>query len=277
VRNRLYLQQARSAGDKSKPRFVEVGEAAGLVPLPMKSPHIELRDFDNDGLLDLSTSMLKFDGETPRPIIFRGKPSKAGMPVFEVTGLDANDFPNDEDRKTTRTVAFFEKMLKDKKVFYAAPGPSGDYDRDGKLDFFLASWWPEADSLLLHNETEDRYWLDVAVQGNYQPRIPSNDPQQPDSPASGSNRQGIGSMVRIYYPGKLGDPKELLGSAEIMLGYGYVSSHEAVAHFGLGGVKIVDVEVTLPHGRGKRIMTNVKADQRLVIPESPPNPQNNSR
>ncbi len=49
VRNRLYLQQARVAGDTTKPRFVDVSEAAGLVPLPMKYPHIELNDFDNDG------------------------------------------------------------------------------------------------------------------------------------------------------------------------------------------------------------------------------------
>lgn len=261
VRNRLYLQQARAAGDTSKPRFVEVGEVAGLVPLPMKSPHVELNDFDNDGHLDLSTSMVKFDGETPRPIIFRGKPSKNGIPVFEVTGLDANDFPNDEDRKTTRTVTFFDKMLKDKKVFYSAPGPSGDYDRDGKLDFFLASWWPEADSLLLHNETPGGHWLDVALECNG------------DSDGiKAVNRQGIGSMVRIYTAGKSGDPKELLGSAEIMLGYGYVSSHAAEAHFGLGGVDIVDVEVTLPHGRGRLTQTNVKTDQRLVIQQSLPLP-----
>ncbi len=255
VRNRLYLQQARAADDTSRPRFVEVGEAAGLVPLPMKSPHIELRDFDNDGLLDLSTSMIKFDGETPRPIIFRGKPSKDGMPVFEVTGLDANDFPNDEDRKTTRTVAFFEKMLKDKKVFYAAPGPSGDYDRDGKLDFFLASWWPEADSLLLHNETPGGHWLEVALecQGDV-------------------NRQGIGSMVRIYAAGNTGDAKSLLGSGEIMPGYGYVSSHAADVHFGLGPADKVDVEVTLPHGRGKITKTSVKADQHLVIQQQARNP-----
>jgi hypothetical protein len=258
VRNRLYLQQARAAGDTSKPRFVDVSEAAGLVPLPMKSPHIELNDFDNDGQLDLSTSMIKFDGDTPRPVIFRGKPSKDGMPVFEVTGLDANDFPNDEDRKTTRTVTFFDKMLKDKKVFYAAPGPSGDYDRDGKLDFFLASWWPEADSLLLHNETPGGHWLDVALDCNGDPNI------QP-SGLGGTNRQGIGSMVRIYTAGKLGDHKELIGSAEIMLGYGYVSSHSADAHFGLGTAEKVDIEVTLPHGRGKLTRTDVKADQRLVI------------
>ncbi len=45
--------------------------------------------------------MVKFAGETPHPVIFRGQPSKEGLPAFEVTGLDANDFPTDEDRKTT--------------------------------------------------------------------------------------------------------------------------------------------------------------------------------
>jgi hypothetical protein len=70
-------------------------------------------------------------------------------------------------------------------------------------------------------------------------------------------------MVRIYKAA--GDAKILLGSAEIMLGYGYVSSHSADVHFGLGKTETVDVEVTLPHGRGKLTQSGVKVNQRLVM------------
>ena len=33
------------------------------------------------------------------------------------------------------------QMIKERKIMYAAPGPSGDYDCDGRLDLFIASWW----------------------------------------------------------------------------------------------------------------------------------------
>ena len=38
-------------------------DSAGLVGLPMKSPHVEVQDFDNDGWPDIYTSIVKF---TPR-------------------------------------------------------------------------------------------------------------------------------------------------------------------------------------------------------------------
>ena len=54
-------------------------------------------------------------------------------------------------------------MLKDGKVNYMAAGPTADFDRDGRLDVFLCSWWPQKPSLLLRNETEGGHWLQVAV------------------------------------------------------------------------------------------------------------------
>jgi len=129
-----------------------------------------------------------------------------------------------------------------------AAGPSADFDRDGKLDLFLANWWLESRSLLLRNETPGGNWLDLRVEG-----------------ANGINRMGIGARVAIYPAGKLGEAAALLGSREIGIGYGYCSGQEAVAHFGLGQEKSVDVEVTLPHGKGKLTRKGVTANQRLTI------------
>ena len=56
-------------------------------------------------------------------------------------------------------------MLKEKKIIYMAPGPTGDFDNDGRLDLFLPNWWPESRSLLLRNETPGGNWLDVAGGG----------------------------------------------------------------------------------------------------------------
>jgi hypothetical protein len=76
---------------------------------------------------------------------------------------------------------------------------------------------------------------------------------------------GVGSQVKVYPAGKLGDAAALLGCREISIGYGYCSGQEAVAHFGLGKVESVDLEITLPHGKGKIVQKAVKADQRLTI------------
>ena len=53
---------------------------------------------------------------------------------------------------------------------------------------------------------------------------------------------GIGSRVKVFPAGKLGEASSLLGSRDLGAGYGYASGQPAVAHFGLGGVEEVDLE-----------------------------------
>ena len=95
----------------------------------------------------------------------------------------------------------------------------------------------------------------MAVQGAASPSV------------RGVNRNGIGTVVRVYAAGKLGQPAALLGSREISAGYGYTSGQEAIAHFGLGSVERCDLEIVLPHGRGKLEQRDVAAQQRLVVSE----------
>jgi hypothetical protein len=76
---------------------------------------------------------------------------------------------------------------------------------------------------------------------------------------------GIGSRVSIYEAGKVGQPTALLGCREIAAGYGYASGQPTIAHFGLGQQDAVDVEVILPHGKGKLQQKNVKANQRVTV------------
>ena len=65
--------------------------------------------------------------------------------------------------------------------------------------------------------------------------------------------------------GKLGKVNRLIGCQDISVGYGYASGHAALAHFGLGKEKAIDVEVILPHGKGILVQKNVKANQRVTI------------
>jgi len=231
-----------------EPVFVEVTESAGLVPLAMKAPHVELQDFDNDGLIDIYASMVTFADGRPHPVIFRNLGISGGLPKFQADALTVNDYPTEGDKAEKATGKFFDKMIAEGKVIYMAPGPSADFNRDGKLDLFLGNWWPESRSLLLKNETAGGNWLEVQVQGG-----------------RGVNRQGIGSRVCIYEPGKLGQAEALIGCREIAVGFGYCSGQEPIAHFGLGKLEVCDIEVRLPHGRGKLTKSNVAAGQRLTL------------
>lgn len=245
VANRLYLNRGTTKG---VPRFEDVTKAAGLIPLPLKGPHVEIQDFDNDGLPDIYTSIVKFAAGQPHPVIFRNTGNKSGVPQFQQFALGVNDFPTDEDRAIKRSGTFFEKMVQDRKIVYSAPGPTCDFDRDGRLDMLLANWWTELPSMLLKNETKSGHWLDVRVTGG-----------------NGVNAMGIGSRVDLYEAGRAGDDKARIGSREIAAGYGYASSQQAIAHFGLGTRTECDVIVTLPHGKGRVIRKSVKADQRIAI------------
>jgi enediyne biosynthesis protein E4 len=245
VANRLYLNRGIMDG---VPAFEDVTDAVGLKPLPLKGPHVEIQDFDNDGRPDIYTSIVKLAGGRPHPVIFRNVGNRDGLPRFEETALAANDFPTEEDRAIKRSGTFFEKMVAEKKIMYSAPGPTCDFDHDGRLDMVLPNWWTELPSLLLKNETPGGHWLEVRVEG------------------SGKvNRMGIGSRVELYEAGQAGDRSALLGSREIATGFGYASSQEAVAHFGLGDRRLCDVVVILPHDRGRILRKSVNADQRLTI------------
>jgi hypothetical protein len=243
---RLYLN--RGAGADKLPRFEDITDKAGLLPLPMKGPHVELQDFDNDGWPDLYVSTVYFAGGKPHPVIFRNLGVRDGLSRFQTDALTVNDFPTAADKKLADVTAFFDKMAREQKVVYMANGPTADYDRDGRLDIFLANWWVKLRSPLLRNETPAGNWLQVAVHGG-----------------KGLNRMGIGACVRVYEPGKLGQPAALLGMQQISVGYGYGSGQEAIAHFGLGTLKRCDFEVVFPHGKGRVERKETMANQRLVI------------
>jgi hypothetical protein len=247
---RLYLNRGISKGE---PKFEDVTTAVGLKPLPLKAPHVELQDFDNDGWPDLYVSMVKFAGEKPYPVIFRHLGVENGLPRFREDALAVNDFPTPDDLSIKRTGDFFNKVVKDQKIIYMAPGPTADFDNDGRLDLFLANWWVESRSLLLKNETAGGNWL--------QARFDERESRE----ASGVNQMGLGCRIEVYSAGKLGDAKALIDCREIATGYGYASAQPAVAHFGLGKAESVDVRVILPHGKGKREYKGVKANQRWNI------------
>jgi len=246
---RLYLNMGIRDG---WPDFADATAAVRLPPLQMKSPHVEVQDFDNDGWPDIYTSIVKFANNRCYPMIYRNMGvNKDGIPRFYEEAWGVNNWPTTVDVKSNEGDAFYKRLLvEEHSIFYASAAPTVDFDRDGRLDVLLASWWVYFPTMLLRNETTAGNWLQVAVRG---------DDRQ------GINMQGIGSQVRIYAAGKLGAPEALLGMREIAVGFGYASGQEAVAHFGLGEETACDVEVILPHGKGRLARRGVQAGQRVTL------------
>ena len=163
ARNRVYLNQGNERGT---PVFRDVSGDVGIPSqLSTKSPHIEVKDFDNDGWPDLyfSAAWLDANGEIS-PLLFRNLGVRRGLPRFEPIKQISAGRPN---------------------VYFPA-GPSGDYDGDGRIDLFLANWFRGNYSRLLHNVSGENGWLDVRVRGR------------------AMNRMGIGAKVSVYRGAALG-------------------------------------------------------------------------
>jgi hypothetical protein len=140
ARNKVYLNDGLKDG---VPRFRDVTDAVGLGDtVPVRCPHVEIQDFDNDGRPDISMSAawLDDDGKVT-PLVFRNVGVRDGLPRFVPP-----------------------RPIKAPMVYYPA-GPSGDYDGDGRLDLFLINWFQGNHCRLMHNESAKANWLDVQVVG----------------------------------------------------------------------------------------------------------------
>jgi hypothetical protein len=140
ARNKVYLNGGLKDGI---PQFRDVTEEVGLGAIvPVRCPHVEIQDFDNDGWPDIYVSAAWLDDkDRVTPLIYRHQGLRDGLPRFVPP-----------------------RPIDGPMVYYPA-GPSGDYDNDGRLDLFLVNWFAKNHCRLLHNETPPRSWLDVQVVG----------------------------------------------------------------------------------------------------------------
>ena len=93
--------------------------------VPVRCPHVEIQDFDNDGWPDIYVSAAWLDDGKVTPLIYHHDGVRDGVPRFS----------------PPRPIAM-------PMVYYPA-GPSGDFDGDGRLDLFLINWFAGNHSRLL--------------------------------------------------------------------------------------------------------------------------------
>ncbi len=239
ARQHLFINRGLCDGD---PRFEEITREAGLdyrfpswTPerLHLKHAHVEIADFDNDCRPDILVAATYRQNGVSRPFICRN------------LGTDQ------KSRKggNTGIVRFEVPPVEDADAYFPA-GPVCDLDGDGRLDLFLASWFPGIPSKLFLNRSPKHHWLTVTVAGKT------------------INRMGIGAKVKLYKTGKAGRADALIGFQEIGTGFGFCTGTVAAAHFGLGDNTVCDVVVILPFGRGIIRKSNVQTDRTLLIREN---------
>ena len=195
-----------------------------ITGLPVKAAQVSLADMDNDGRRDIFIAVTwRSDNGAVQPLILRNEGNTPeGVPRFRIPLLE-------------------------RCLGYYAPAPVADYDRDGRQDIFLPSWFDELPNCLFRNTTDGGHWLTVRVRGR----------------GPGLNSMGIGAIVRVYRAGKAGEPEHLLGRHDISVGNGFSSGEEALAHFGLGQEKECDVLIEWQGQR--RVVSHAEADQFLTV------------
>ena len=116
-----------------------------------------------------------------------------------------------------------------------------DYDNDGSLDVVITSVGRRA--VLLRNQgTARRNWLQIRAQGTV------------------SNAFGLGATVRADTGGRP-QVREINNAAS------YLSSNDTRLHLGLGDARVVrSLEILWPSGR-RQVLTDVAANQILVVKE----------
>src|SRR5262249_52951523 len=82
-----------------KVSFEEGTGKVGLEKVPMRSPHVEMRDFDNDGWPDLYSAITVFKDGKVYPAVWKNLGAKSGeLPKFQETAfIHRKDFPTKED------------------------------------------------------------------------------------------------------------------------------------------------------------------------------------
>ncbi|MEW6089077.1 MAG: CRTAC1 family protein [bacterium] len=123
---------------------------------------------------------------------------------------------------------------------------TADFDNDGDIDLYVVNW--SMPNRLFVNTRNDKNFLKISLEGRM------------------SNRNAVGSWVKVYESGHLGDMKYFKGLREVTTASGFCSMSSLDVHFGLDASKKYDLEIRFTNGT-KVVKNDVSCGQTLKIKE----------
>ncbi len=248
VRNTLQLNQGprvNAQDSVGKPAFSEISFMSGIAQTDWSWTPV-LTDFTNDGFRDLIiTNGYPKDVTDHDFIAYRDQPDDktpkaqvlAQIPVVKLHNYAYENTGDLTFRDVTSEWGFTEPTFSDGAVY-------ADLNNDGALDMVISNINDEA--LIYKNTARERHpenthYLQVKLTGDSR------------------NRDGIGAFVAVYYANGQQQVYEHTPYR------GYLSTHQTIAHFGLGRATTVDsVVIKWPTGK-KQVLRQVQADQVLTV------------
>jgi hypothetical protein len=247
-RNILQLNQGPAMGSNDSigiPVFSEIGYMSGISETDWSWTPL-VTDFDNDGFRDI--------------IVTNGYPRDMTNHDFMISRAQTRDLTNTVDVANQipgvklHNYAFknngdltFTDVSKDwglsSLLTFSNGAAYADLDNDGDMDIIINNINQEA--LIYRNNAIEiskgsNHFLNITFKGD------------------SLNIGGIGAKAAIYYQGK----QQIYEHTPYR---GYLSSLQAMAHFGLGSTAMIDSVVILWPNFKKQILRNVKANQVLNV------------
>jgi enediyne biosynthesis protein E4 len=246
VRNTLQLNQGFTRKDSLfKPVFSEIAQLSGVSHTDWSWAPLII-DVDNDGNRDiLITNGLPKDVSDMDFISYRNNASNTTslneiLKQIPALKINNNIFKNNGDLTFTNKTDEWGWS----SPTYSAGMAYADFDNDGDIDIICNN--TNMNSSLFENK------LSLKNDANYINIILKS---------SGLNRNGIGSLIHIYYKGS----HQIYDYTPYR---GYMSSVQNIAHFGLGEASIIDSVVVEWNNFKKTILKEVQSNKNLIINDS---------
>ncbi|WP_229359408.1 VCBS repeat-containing protein [Flectobacillus major] len=230
-----------------RPTFSEVGLLAGIAETDWSwTPMVT--DFDNDGFRDvIVTNGFPQDITDQDFMVYRSQVGNYAAPILLLDYIPSVKIKNYAFKNTGKIN--FENVTADWGITQASfsnGAAYADLDNDGDLDYVVNNINDSA-SVYRNNAIqqipEKSHYLRIKLKGNT------------------PNVAGLGAWIEINYKGQ----KQVY---EYTPYRGYLSSVEAIAHFGLGSCTGVEqVKVVWPSGK-IQVLRNIPANRVLVLDEN---------
>jgi len=185
-------------------------------------------DYDNDGDLDLYVANGAID---------RDKWKTDAEIKRRSTDIFYENIGNGKFIPVTREVGIYDQTIKRGAAF-------GDFNNDGFIDIYVVtfSYTGKVMHHLYQNQGNKNHWITIQLVGTK------------------SNRDGVGAKVKVTAGGKSQIQQVISGSS-------FLSQNSLWLTFGLGRSKNINtIEISWPSGI-KQTLTNIKADQKIVVSE----------